>query len=703
MAAYHKVEVSLNTNAVEVGIPSPQSVTVTVPTVGPVGPQGPAGPKGDPGEVSGSIAWDNVTDKPASFTPSSHTHVAADVTDFNAAVAAVAPPTTDASLLTSGTLNDARLSSAVTASLGNADTASQPGHTHVAADITDFTSAVEAVSPPADWDTLANKPASFTPSAHASTHHTGGADALAAHQINGQTIFSTGTATYSTDQTLPANRARQLTISNTNAGGINITLPTGTDGTLVGDTYVVIGGGTVSGPITVRRINVLSPLIYETLATITATGQQHRFRASGGSTGGWSLVPVDTHTHSANQITGLATVATTGDYDDLTDKPTIPSASSATPSALGAAAAGSSNDYARADHIHALPYDQSLNTTDSVLFANLETDSNVTVGGDLNIGNAINVGANGIAFTDGGDLATIANLGLGTAATADSTDFAAASHTHGNLTNEGKVGSTSGLPLVTTTAGAVTTLALGTANQVLKVNSGATGVEFGDASGGVTAIGASAADILSVSGSDIVADDLGADKLWGWDDSESKAIGYTIGSGLSVSGDTLSATASGGSKTYAVFTAQDNQPPSTNFATLDTRNSIAVLDFDDATDESAVFVGIIPEGASLGSGLKIRLHWMATTATSNNCVWDVSLERMTTDLDSDSFDTIASATASANGTSGILTVTEITLTTIDSVTAGDGYRLKVTRDANNGSDNMSGDAELVAVEVRSAA
>jgi len=161
---------------------------------------------------------------------------------------------------------------------------------------------------------------------------------------------------------------------------------------------------------------------------------------------------------------------------------------------------------------------------------------------------------------------------------------------------------------------------------------------------------------------------------------------------------------SGGSKTYAVFTATDNQPPSTTFATLDTRGTgIAVLDFDDATDESAVFVSIIPEGASLGSGLKIRLHWMATTATSGNVVWDVSLERMTTDLDSDSFDTIASGTAAANGTSGILTVTEITLSTIDSVTAGDGYRLKVTRDANNGSDTMTGDAELVVCEVRSAA
>ena len=182
----------------------------------------------------------------------------------------------------------------------------------------------------------------------------------------------------------------------------------------------------------------------------------------------------------------------------------------------------------------------------------------------------------------------------------------------------------------------------------------------------------------------------------------------TTGQVLSTNGSavlswaTASGGGSGGTKTYTVFTPNQNQPPATDFATLDTRNSILVLDFDDGDTESAIFVGVIPEAASLGSGLKIRLHW-AAIETSGDCVWDVSLERMNTDLDTDSFDTIASATAATNGTSGILTVTEITLTTIDSVTAGDGYRLKVTRNGTNVSDTMSDDAELVLVEVRSAA
>jgi len=158
------------------------------------------------------------------------------------------------------------------------------------------------------------------------------------------------------------------------------------------------------------------------------------------------------------------------------------------------------------------------------------------------------------------------------------------------------------------------------------------------------------------------------------------------------------------SKTLARFTPRENQPPSAAFATLDTRNSIAVLDFDAATDESAIFSGVIPENANLASGLQIRLAWMATSATSGNCRWGVQIERCTTDLDADSFDTATEATGAANGTSGIATVTSITATAIDSLTAGDTFRIKIFRNADDATnDTMTGDAELIAVEIRSAA
>ena len=174
------------------------------------------------------------------------------------------------------------------------------------------------------------------------------------------------------------------------------------------------------------------------------------------------------------------------------------------------------------------------------------------------------------------------------------------------------------------------------------------------------------------------------------------ATGATGATGLGATGATGPLT-----KSLVRFTApKDNQPPATNFATLDTRNSIAVLDFDDTTDESAIFVSVCPQGANLASGLSITLIWTASTATSGACVWDASLERMTTDIDTDSFDTAASITATTNATSGVPNYSTITLTTIDSLTAGDGFRLKITRDANNASDTMLQDAELIAVEVQ---
>jgi hypothetical protein len=228
-----------------------------------------------------------------------------------------------------------------------------------------------------------------------------------------------------------------------------------------------------------------------------------------------------------------------------------------------------------------------------------------------------------------------------------------------------------------------------------------------------TTIGTSAADVLSIAAGEITADDPGADRLLFWDESESKLTHLTLGTALSISGTTLNADSGTHnytqnyylySKTLARFTPRENQPPATAFATLDTRNSIAVLDFDAAVDESAIFSGVIPENANLASGLQIRLAWMATSATSGNCRWGVQIERCTTDLDTDSFDTATEATGAANGTSGGATLTSITVTAIDGLTAGDTFRIRVFRNADDATnDTMTGDAELIAVEVRSAA
>jgi hypothetical protein len=279
---------------------------------------------------------------------------------------------------------------------------------------------------------------------------------------------------------------------------------------------------------------------------------------------------------------------------------------------------------------------------------------------------------------------------LGTAAVEDTTAFAAS----GSITSSGLTQATARiLGRTTASTGAVEEITIGSGLSL----------SAGELSSTVSA--GIPATLLDAKGDLIVASAA--------DTAARLPVGGTNGHVLTVdSAETLGVKwaaaaggGSGGTKTYAVFTAEHNQPPATAFATLDTRNSIAVLDFDAATDESAVFVGVIPEGASLGSGLKVFLHWMASTATSGNCRWGVQFEKSGTDLDSDSFDGAGTeAHSAANGTSGIETVTEITITTIDSLAAGDRFRLKVFRNADDvTNDTMTGDAELVAVEVRSAA
>jgi hypothetical protein len=58
---------------------------------------------------------------------------------------------------------------------------------------------------------------------------------------------------------------------------------------------------------------------------------------------------------TAVQPGGLAAVATSGAYNDLSGRPTIPAAASATPQPLGTAATGNGTNFARDNHVHAMP------------------------------------------------------------------------------------------------------------------------------------------------------------------------------------------------------------------------------------------------------------------------------------------------------------------------------------------------------------
>ena len=78
----------------------------------------------------------------------------------------------------------------------------------------------------------------------------------------------------------------------------------------------------------------------------------------------------------------------------------------------------------------------------------------------------------------------------------------------------------------------------------ITIADGATGTLAGSNSGDVT-LGASVTDILAVTGQSISGVDQGSDKLVFWDESENKLTALTAGSGLSISGTTITATATG--------------------------------------------------------------------------------------------------------------------------------------------------------------
>lgn len=154
--------------------------------------------------------------------------------------------------------------------------------------------------------------------------------------------------------------------------------------------------------------------------------------------------------------------------------------------------------------------------------------------------------------------------------------------------------------------------------------------------------------------------------------------------------------------TLCILLPQDNAPPATNFATLDTRNGHLVLDFDAATSESAIFTGVLPRNYA-GGGVTVTLHAMATSAITGDYVWDVAFEAEGTDNDADSFATANTGTTTCSGTSGIETTTAIAFTNgaqMDSLAVGQRFRLKVTRDVTDAADTMAGDLEATAIEVR---
>lgn len=153
------------------------------------------------------------------------------------------------------------------------------------------------------------------------------------------------------------------------------------------------------------------------------------------------------------------------------------------------------------------------------------------------------------------------------------------------------------------------------------------------------------------------------------------------------------------------FPMQGAQPADTvTFPEPSTTTEIFSLKCDDTADEGFQFV--IPQLDTLTGSMTIDIDVYADTATSGNMIFDAAALAYSVGDDATSIETAAFATAilssatAASGTAHVPVRATITLTTgtqQDSAVSGDYFILRVRRLGANGSDTMSGDAQIIGV------
>lgn len=124
--------------------------------------------------------------------------------------------------------------------------------------------------------------------------------------------------------------------------------------------------------------------------------------------------------------------------------------------------------------------------------------------------------------------------------------------------------------------------------------------------------------------------------------------------------------------------------------------------FDTGGTEGIQF--IVPYVGSYGSGnLTVKVLWYGDSAIIGDVVWGASIACITpesdsTDIETDSWATESTVTDSHLGTTAQrLHTASITVSNLDSIATGDYMALRIQRLGGNGSDTMSGDAQVVGV------
>lgn len=159
--------------------------------------------------------------------------------------------------------------------------------------------------------------------------------------------------------------------------------------------------------------------------------------------------------------------------------------------------------------------------------------------------------------------------------------------------------------------------------------------------------------------------------------------------------------------TLVVFTSADAVPDDTNFPQPEIVNNHQVLSFDAGTNEICYFEGVMPSTYSGITGVTVQVVCISRSGTSGTLEWEASFERNNNGLviSSDSFAssnnvtiTIGAANTVIDGAIPGNTIAFTNGAEMDSVAAGEAFRLKVLRDAST--DSCSSDCALMWVIIK---
>jgi len=156
--------------------------------------------------------------------------------------------------------------------------------------------------------------------------------------------------------------------------------------------------------------------------------------------------------------------------------------------------------------------------------------------------------------------------------------------------------------------------------------------------------------------------------------------------------------------TPVMFRAAMADLPDTNPAAWNTLEAATnelywlVLDFDDTTDQFAYFVGRCPDNYKNGD-LSLDISWMNSGTTANNIIWNAAFWVPT---DGEALNTAAFAAVQAVTDTDTTTAygkrsctIALTRAQADTLTAGGLFVIRLSRDADNGSDTLSGHGKFI--------